>query len=333
MDDDRFDALTAGLASAPTRRTALRVLALLVAGLASLFGWIERHPAETKKRQRRHTKPADKRRRKRKGKGKKCSANTKRCDGACIAETKCCGGCSNDAICLEGVCVKPLYPDLRTHPPDDLQFDTLFDTLGNVTHILRFANTIWNAGEGRLELEGDPEPPAEPHMARKVYQNLYDAPIGGNLVSHKLVARDLIYHPSHEHFHLADFASYLLLALDTSSGIYRGTTKEGTKTSFCVMDSYAIDETYPAQFGNDTCETSDRQGMTPGWADTYSADLVDQWVVLGESPLSDGEYAIQSTADPERLLDEGGGNRESNNSSVTYFTVQGGAIHNVREQP
>ena len=59
--------------------------------------------------------------------------------------------------------------------------------------------------------------------------------------------------------------------------------------------------------------------------------------MLGNQPLADGEYGLQSTADPRDVLDEGGHAinpaRETNNTVVTYFTVSGGQITNVREAP
>src|SRR5689334_12474889 len=44
---------------------------------------------------------------------------------------------------------KVLYPDLRTLPPTDFAFDQIDDG----SHVLRLTNTVWNAGEGRLELQ------------------------------------------------------------------------------------------------------------------------------------------------------------------------------------
>jgi hypothetical protein len=59
--------------------------------------------------------------------------------------------------------------------------------------------------------------------------------------------------------------------------------------------------------------------------------------VLGEQPLADGEYAVQSTADPKGLLNEGERKidpaRKTNNTAVTYFTVSAGQISNVRTVP
>jgi hypothetical protein len=221
----------------------------------------------------------------------------------------------------------PLYPDLRTRPPADLRFDRLADG----THVLRFANTVWNAGEGRLEIQGNPKPPRKKdrNVVRQVYQNLYDAPVSGALVGHKQVASDAVYHPNHQHFHFADFASYLLLQRD-AGGAYQPTAKKGTKTSFCIMDTDHVQGTYPDQYW--LCG-GELQGLTPGWGDTYDASLADQWVVLGSQRLADGEYAVQSTADPRGLLNEGGGEREANNASVRYFAVSNGAVANVRNQP
>jgi hypothetical protein len=223
-----------------------------------------------------------------------------------------------------------LYPDLRTVPPSDV----FFDKIGGGTHVLRFSNTVWNAGEGRLEIQGNPKPPKkrDKGIVRQIYQNLYDAPVGGNQVSHKQVASDAIYHAGHQHFHFADFASYLLLQ-KVGDG-YAPTTKKGSKTSFCIMDTSHVQGSYPDQYW--VCG-GELQGLTPGWGDTYDWSLVDQWVVLGNQRLADGEYGLQSTADPRNLLDEGGRAidpaREENNTAVTYFTVSAGQIMNVRNQP
>ena len=127
-----------------------------------------------------------------------------------------------------------LYPDLQTLPPSDL----FFDKISGGTHILRFSNTVKNAGEGRLEIQGNPKAPKkrDTTTVKQIYQNLYNAPVGGSQTSHKQVASDAIFHAGHQHFHFADFASYLLLQRD-AAGVYQPTTKKGSKTSFCIMDT------------------------------------------------------------------------------------------------
>jgi hypothetical protein len=263
-----------------------------------------------------------------------CPEGTKPCNGTCIANTSCCtnSDCPEGTTCQSGDCLgtgAPLFPELRTRAAFDLSFDQkIID--GEQVYLLRFSNTIWNAGEGRLELESEPLPHEE-GKAKKIYQNLYDAPIGGTLVRHKQVASDIIYHPEHQHFHFANFASYLLLARD-ATGVYQETTKKGTKTSFCIYDYQHFEGPYPKQYTSATCGL-EVQGLTPGWGDTYHAVLADQWIVVGPRPLGDGEYAVQSTANPKRVIDEGGKEREGNNTAVTYFTVSGGLISNVRNAP
>ena len=210
-----------------------------------------------------------------------------------------------------------LYPDLRTSQPSNLYFDREVLSDGRSHYVLRFSNIVWNAGEGRLEIQGDPSPSG----SNLIYQNIYDARRGGTRVVQRQMSTDLIYHPSHYHYHLQGFASYLLLQRD-ASGVYKATTKRGTKTSFCIMD------TNPMLSGAGSSIFSScgnrLQGLTVGWGDNYPASLPDQWVDLGLSPLANGSYAVQSTADPQNKISEAG--RDSNNVGITYFSVTNGRI-------
>ena len=204
-----------------------------------------------------------------------------------------------------------LYPDLRTLRPTNLYFDRVVFRDGSTHHVLRFANTVWNAGSGRLTLEGQ--------KRSKIYQRVFDAPKGGNLVQRIYIGNDSIYHEGHEHYHLENFASYLLLKKD-ASGVYQATTKKGTKTSFCIMDTWRVSGSYSAQFTS--CGRT-YQGLTVGWADTYGANLIDQWIDLGSSRLADGTYAVRSTADPLNKIAE---SNDWNNRASTCFTVRSGTI-------
>ena len=97
----------------------------------------------------------------------------------------------------------PLYPDLQTATPDNLSIDRVKLGDGKFHYLLRFDNTVENRG-GRLEIE------ANLAVNRDLYQNVYDAVKGGNQVEHRRMMSDLIFHPSHNHFHVTDFASYSL---------------------------------------------------------------------------------------------------------------------------
>ncbi len=208
----------------------------------------------------------------------------------------------------------PLYPDLRTLRPTNLYFDRVVFGDGLTHYVLRFDNTVWNAGGGRLELEGK--------KRSKIYQNLYDAPVAGTLAQRLYIGNDSIFHSGHNHYHLDNFASYLLLKKD-ASGVYQATTKKGTKTSFCIIDYARVSGSYGAQYTG--CGRT-LQGLTVGWGDTYGANLTDQWIDLGTSRLADGTYAVQSTADPRNKLVE---SNDGNNVATTCFTVRSGAIAQI----
>jgi hypothetical protein len=203
----------------------------------------------------------------------------------------------------------PLYPDLRTVAPSNLSLRRD----GDGHYRIRFDNTVGNWG-GRLEI-------TVPSGTRDIYQNVYDAFIGGNRVISKKVSTDLIYHPTHNHFHFADFAHYELLRRNSASA-YVPTTRTGVKTSFCILDSVRVATHGPTWREFSSCGAT-RQGLSAGWGDTYDASLPDQWVDLGTSLPSDGSYAIRSTADPLNRLIE---TNDGNNVGTVYFSIANGQL-------
>jgi hypothetical protein len=345
LDEYQFDLITKIAGRASTRRDALRLVTGVIAGgLTALLGVPQREAGEAERRKRAGQRDRkQKRQRERKHERRRdrrqpeqplspppdpCTGGTKVCDGSCIPIGDCCtsADCPGSQVCRAGACGAPtLYPNLRTLPVSDLSFE--MHPKEEATYILRFANTVWNAGEGPLELESEGDPTDD--KPKPIYQNLYDAPVDGNLTERRRVASDFIFHPQHEHFHFTDFAEYRLLE-QNPGGNYRPVKTEGIKTSYCVMDTWRREGDASGQYT--TCN-ADRQGLSPGWADTYRADLYDQWVVLGDQILPDGEYAVKSIADPKGVIDEGGGEREKDNTAITYFTVDGGLIQNERDQP
>jgi hypothetical protein len=65
-----------------------------------------------------------------------------------------------------------LYPDLKTLTPTDLRFDTA--TIDGSTHnVLCLSNTVWNAGEGRMELRATTVKTTAGKKTR-VRQRIYD---------------------------------------------------------------------------------------------------------------------------------------------------------------
>jgi hypothetical protein len=226
----------------------------------------------------------------------------------------------------------PLYPNLQTLTPADLSFGTA--TINGTTHrVLRFSNTVWNSGEGRLELRAKTVKTTSGKKSR-VTQRIYDD-AGG--YTNKQVG-DFVYHATHNHFHFENFADYELWTradydrwLSGGQGLAQ---RRGTKTTFCLMDTNRVQalpgspsSAYYAQCGLNL------QGISVGWADKYDYSLPDQWIDLGTtSYLPDGDYVLRSVADPRNRIYESANrndtSRESQkaNEGVTFFSVQGEAI-------
>lgn len=231
---------------------------------------------------------------------------------------------------------KPLYPNLKTLKPKDLLFDTI-RRQGTRYHVLRFTNTVWNAGEGPLEVRADPRGAGRGDA--KVSQRVYDAK--GDYTTTKPVGT-FVYHPGHGHMHFGDFAEYQLWTRAdydewASNGRDRAEEryeKKGSKNGVCMMDTGKVKnlpnsplrKVYKRGCGPNL------QGISVGWGDTYDYILKDQWVVLGKKPLVDGNYVLRAVADPKDLLYESPGKRRAwresriKNAAVTYFTVEEGVI-------
>ena len=151
-----------------------------------------------------------------------------------------------------------LSPDLVALPPADLYFSREVLADGQAHLLLRFTATSWNAGEGPLELAGTPEP-----GGIVVWQQIYDAPADGQVVARRRLAADLIDHPQHGHFHLADYFQFTLQRRG-SFGVPRSLPIATGKLSSCVFDDVLIDQTNQPPRHYKGCG-ADTQGMSPGW--------------------------------------------------------------------
>ncbi len=214
-----------------------------------------------------------------------------------------------------------VLPDLYTLEPDNLHLtrERLGD--GDLHYLLRFDNTVGNLG-GPFEIV------AEIGYGSPIYQNIYNRLTGGSIVDTERIATDIVYHPTHNHFHLGDFGRYNLLKKNPSTGRYQQTEFRGTKTSFCIIDLLRVQGSAPVDSGYRYCNDT-VQGLSHGWADIYDWQLPEQWIDLGDNVLPDGEYAIQSSTDPFGKLIE---TDRSNNIGIHYFTISNGQIVGGDEQ-
>lgn len=205
-----------------------------------------------------------------------------------------------------------LLPDLRTVPPEDLEIEV--DDDAHERH-LELSNTVWNVGEGPLEIMGEPVPGTD---RARVYQRLYPA----QGPPEERPAGQFADHEGHGHIHFEGFALYELLSL-TPEGRLGSVVASGNKTTYCLMETTQIDRELSGrtrQGDHDGCG-EEVQGISPGWGDTYGAGVEGQ--ELNVEAVFDGTYALRSTADPDDLLLE---SDEENNAAITYLRIEGDEV-------
>ncbi len=204
-----------------------------------------------------------------------------------------------------GPTAQVLRPNLVTLPIGDLSI-----VRKGGARLLRFANAVGNRGPGVLELfpvADDCDGNGDPQDDRSVFQRLY-ADTNGNGVFDRGVdeaaaegfAGCVFFHPQHDHWHLEDFARYVLSKPKNGRVVALS-----DKVSFCMRDSIARWRRLPGAprapyYGE--CTQDGTTGMSVGWADVYSADLYGQSIALRGVP--DGRYCLTSIADPSGRIDE-----------------------------
>lgn len=204
-----------------------------------------------------------------------------------------------------------LLPDLRTLPPADIEIERSGDR-----KLLRLANAVLNGGPGALEVKGVPDPASE---RTTVTQHIFTA--DGTFLARPIGS--FVFHPTHRHWHLENFARYELWTL-TPEGIRGHLIALTDKVSFCLRDltrARFLENIPRAAY---TSCGREIQGMTVGWVDTYGSHLPGQIVDITHVP--DGVYALRSVADPGDLLLEF---EEDNNSATTYIRIEGDRVHTL----
>ncbi len=170
-------------------------------------------------------------------------------------------------------------------------------------NFLRFAATVWNAGDSPLVVDGFRRE-GEPRM--DAYQYFFDG--DGEQTGYQQVGEfEFDNKPSHEHWHFRDFASYTLLRAD------RTTAAVSKKEAFCLANTDSIDQTVPqADWNPENTDLSTdcgqpgslslREVLAAGWGDTYAQFRAGQSFNLKNLP--NGTYYIATTANPQHRLVE-----------------------------
>jgi concanavalin A-like lectin/glucanase superfamily protein/fibronectin type III domain protein/lysyl oxidase len=236
-----------------------------------------------------------------------------------------------------------LYPDLKTLSPRDLRFDTtdVDPSEATVTHnVLRFSNTVWDAGKGPLELRGQIDPATKTGAAiQRVYND------SGGFTDYS-ASNSFYWHAAHQHYHYDNWGTYELWTKSAfenwlASGRTQGSPVVGSKTTSCVEDEEFIktmpNMPYPPVHSPDGCFPDSSglmlQGLSPGWGDTYDYYRPDQWIDLGANgKLADGQYVLRSVVDPLNKVYESPGRSDPStesqeaNEAITQFNIASGKL-------
>jgi len=184
-----------------------------------------------------------------------------------------------------------LLPNLRALPATGI---TMRDA-----DTMQFNATSWNAGYGKFLLvagRADTGSGTQQILQRIFCSDgsYYDSPAG-----------TAAYHEAHNHVHFNDYANYIFEE-DTANP---QNVRQGTKTSFCIMDTTAINKQMAGASQSavfDWCPTQDpdfnTQGMSIGWGDTYGAHLPGQELYIADLP--EGMYRLRQAFDPKNRIRE-----------------------------
>jgi len=189
-----------------------------------------------------------------------------------------------------------LPPNLVAQPPTKVR---VLQSYNNRRII--FTTTVGNVGKGPLILKGDTvQTPSGPvtQGTQIVWRK------DGTTCEH--IAGYFVFHPSHHHWHVNDFAAYELRKDDPFTGQLMA---KSDKVSFCLIDITSLRgyANAPRQVDADCLNQEGVQGISVGFADVYDSFLPDQWIDVdqaGPNTVPAGEYFLVNVADPDSLLIE-----------------------------
>lgn len=214
-----------------------------------------------------------------------------------------------------------LMPDIVAMPP----LDITLKKEGNVTNIL-FTTSYWNKGRGPLELVADPKTKGlKTDITRNVYQRIYS--LDGDYTE-RLSGR-FLWHQPHLHYHFEDFAVYTFEPVEVDGPAMK--EKQQFKSTFCVRDSEPIDLSHPGANRDASYKVcgKERQGISPGWADSYYYTYVDQKFNVSNLPA--GKYSLKILINPKDRFDEV---TKDNNigEAIIYLDVKNNIVKVLEEK-
>jgi cell division protein YceG involved in septum cleavage len=187
-----------------------------------------------------------------------------------------------------------LMPDIVAMPP----LDVTLKKEGSISNLL-FTTSYWNKGRGPLELVADPKTKGlKTDITRNVFQRIYS--LDGDYTE-RLSGR-FLWHQPHLHYHFEDFAVYTFEPVEVDGPAIK--EKLQFKSTFCVRDSEPIDLSHPGANRDASYKVcgKERQGISPGWADSYYYTYVDQKFNVSNLPA--GKYSLKILINPKDRFDE-----------------------------
>lgn len=222
-----------------------------------------------------------------------------------------------------GAPVSDRLPDVIVDP--DLLNDQSIVTNIEPGHVhLRFANGTPNIGDGPLYMVGLPTDPNS--ETQQVNQRIFRSDDS----YYERAAGEFVFHPTHDHTHLDDWASYRLREVLPGDGV-GDVVAEGGKTSFCLRDTEVYDGSLPNVPALPFFLNCDNlvQGISVGYQDVYTKNLPDQWIDITNIP--NGTYWLESEVDPNNHVLEKNENNNIARVKVTFTkpTPQGGGFGGI----
>ena len=230
-------------------------------------------------------------------------------------------------------------PDVVDAPPEQIQMWKI-----GRTDQLRFTTEHINLGDGPLQVRAEldigqcvaEDGITYDHCSRAT-QEIFDSEDTSGAIVDTQDAGLSVYHPEHNHWHMAAVVDFLLLPgrvgarvdalVDHGTGpAYQMTVTATQKTTFCLIDFSKTDlvhenSTKVYHHCGEDPQLGPLQGISVGWADSYHQSTELQQLDVTRIP--DGEYTLVFAADPHDHWLE---TDEDNNNSWAEIRIytQGG---------
>jgi hypothetical protein len=183
----------------------------------------------------------------------------------------------------------------------------------NIGRRVFFTTAIGNVGDGALVVRGETVRGADGPFTR-AWQQIKR--VDGTTC--EVAAGEFELHIAHAHWHLRDFADYLLRKDDPFTGEI---VAKSEKVSFCLLDIERLlgFSTPRTVLGSCSSQTA-TQGISVGFADVYESLLPGQFIDLDadpEHPVPEGDYYLVNVANPAKVLWEVNDDPEANSGVVS----------------